>query len=298
MSKRVNTVRLTRDIQRYLASKRSPLAPYAAQIVRAGQKYGVDPRLLVAIAGAETSFATNPRAGRDITTGHNACGWGPHIAFPSWEASIDTIARGLRKGYLDQGLTTVPQIGRKWAPLGAANDPNWLNTGWAGNVSAVMNQLGGGGAVGPGAVPFGPAPGSQAASPGFPASAPGFDRKGFALATLGQIAQGTYDPIRMLAQMPTYQTRSPRKRPPTGQPVSGNTAPAGTALLGGKWTMGGGMEAHQSRPLGNWQSDRAYDLMAPAGTPVYAPTGGRVLQTPLSDNSKTLWGDPRTLPLP
>src|SRR3989304_5864444 len=137
MAKRVNTIRLTRQIQRYLTSKRSPLAPYAASIVRAGQRYGVDPRLLVAIAGAETSFATNPKAGQDITTGHNAWGWGPHIAFPSWEASIDTVARGLRKGYLDQGFTqfmeglaTVPTKGAALRVIPGSHKR-------AGNVSAV-----------------------------------------------------------------------------------------------------------------------------------------------------------------
>lgn len=40
------------------------------------------------------------------------------------------------------------------------------------------------------------------------------------------------------------------------------------------YTYGGGMAAHGSRAIGNWQSDRAVDLMAKAGTPVYATQGG------------------------
>lgn len=42
-----------------------------------------------------------------------------------------------------------------------------------------------------------------------------------------------------------------------------------------KW--GGGPKDHGSRPLGNWQSDNAWDVMAPAGTPVYAIEGGKVV---------------------
>lgn len=45
-------------------------------------------------------------------------------------------------------------------------------------------------------------------------------------------------------------------------------------LGGANYTYGGGMAAHGSRGLGNWQSDRAVDLMAKAGTPVYATQGG------------------------
>jgi hypothetical protein len=41
---------------------------------------------------------------------------------------------------------------------------------------------------------------------------------------------------------------------------------------GFKW--GGGPSDHGSRALGNWQSDNAWDIMAPAGTPVYAIEGG------------------------
>ena len=37
-----------------------------------------------------------------------------------------------------------------------------------------------------------------------------------------------------------------------------------------------GPSGHRSRPLGNWQSDNAWDIFAPAGTPVYSLTNGTV----------------------
>jgi murein DD-endopeptidase MepM/ murein hydrolase activator NlpD len=38
----------------------------------------------------------------------------------------------------------------------------------------------------------------------------------------------------------------------------------------------GGVQAHKSRPLGNWQSDNAFDLGVPVGTPVYATEAGTI----------------------
>ena len=60
-----------------------------------------------------------------------------------------------------------------------------------------------------------------------------------------------------------------------------------------KFTMGGGPSAHGSRPLGNWQSDHAWDLMAPAGTPVYAIADGVIDPSAgfgFHQSGSTVWG--------
>ena len=153
--KRRDPQRIANQIHAYLTAKHSPLAPYTGALVRSAQRYGVDPRLLVAIAGAETSYATDRNAGRDITTGHNPFGMGPHIQYGSWQEAFEAAARNLRQHYLDQGLRDVVSIRNKWAPLGAQNDPSGLNSGWALNVRTVLERLGGtGGDIGPGRVPF------------------------------------------------------------------------------------------------------------------------------------------------
>lgn len=60
-----------------------------------------------------------------------------------------------------------------------------------------------------------------------------------------------------------------------GAIMGGGVGAGGFFPLGkADYTYGGGMAAHGSRAIGNWQSDRAVDLMARAGTPVYATQAG------------------------
>ncbi len=101
--------------------------------VAEGLANGISPRALVAIAMHESVLGT-AGSGADI---HNAFGWGPAIALPSWRANIATVARGLRRGYLDRGRDTLAAIQPLWAPVGAANDPGGLNSAWVDGVGAT-----------------------------------------------------------------------------------------------------------------------------------------------------------------
>jgi hypothetical protein len=117
----------------------SPLVGLGGAFVASGVANGLDPRLLVAIARQESVLGT---AGGGATI-HNAFGWGPHIPFRSWEENIATVAGGLARGYIAEGRTTIPAIGAKWAPVGAANDPNGLNAHWVRGVAGFYADLGG-----------------------------------------------------------------------------------------------------------------------------------------------------------
>lgn len=132
----------------YLAGKGSPMAGQGAAFMASGARWSVDPRLLVAIAGAESNFGS-------ITCGpHNAWGWAcPNdpADFGTWADGIDTVTRGLRNYYLDEGRTSVSLIQQKYCPVGAANDPTGLNSHWTDNVTKFLTELGGNPAsVGPG----------------------------------------------------------------------------------------------------------------------------------------------------
>lgn len=135
-------------IDAYLASKGSPMAGNGAAFMASAARWQVDPRLVVAISGAESSF------GAQTCGPFNAWGWAcPNdpADFADWATGIETITRGLRKGYLDEGRTSVALIQQKYAPSKAANDPTGLNNNWVGNVSKFLGELGGNpNVVGPG----------------------------------------------------------------------------------------------------------------------------------------------------
>lgn len=124
----------------YLASRASPLTGLGAVFVAASETHGLDPRLLVAIAGAETGFGTYGPS----QAIHNPFGMGPGIVYGSWSEAIRAAADNLGGPiYLGDGRVTIPAIQERWAPNGAANDPTGLNSHWTANVSTYYAELGG-----------------------------------------------------------------------------------------------------------------------------------------------------------
>lgn len=123
------------------AAKLGGLGQYSQAFYDAGRKYGVDPKLLMAIAMHETGKGTSDAFLRkNNAMGISPNGGGPR-AFSSVEESINYAARLLRKHYLDQGLTTIAAIGGKYAPAGAGNDPRGLNKHWVNGVSKYYKSF-------------------------------------------------------------------------------------------------------------------------------------------------------------
>ena len=125
---------------------RGVLAGKGDLYVKLGQKYGVDPALMAAITINETGG--NSKA---LVNDNNPAGvmdwnnnWRTIKHFDSLEEGIEFSFKNLKTNYIDQGLTTIEQIGNKYAPVGAANDPNGLNSGWVPTVTSLYNQAKGG----------------------------------------------------------------------------------------------------------------------------------------------------------
>ena len=102
-------------VTNWLTAYKAPLAPYGEVFVQAADKYGLDWRLLPAISMKESG------GGRAIPeNSYNAWGWGIYgdqvLRFTSWEEGIYGVAAGLKKNYLDQGLTTAEEIMAKYTP--------------------------------------------------------------------------------------------------------------------------------------------------------------------------------------
>lgn len=119
-------------IRNYLETNNSALAPYSQILVETADEYGLDYRLLTAIAQKESGLCKVIPEGS-----HNCWGWGIHSAgtlkFSSYEEGIETVSRGLREFYLDQGYVTVEEIMKKYA------HPS--STTWAEGVSLYMKQI-------------------------------------------------------------------------------------------------------------------------------------------------------------
>ncbi|MEW9052662.1 MAG: glucosaminidase domain-containing protein [Neobacillus sp.] len=106
----------------------------------AGKKYGIDPALLAAISIHETGNGSSNAARFKFNVAGMMSKNGLK-SYSSVEESIFDMARNLRQNYLDQGRTTIAQIGAKYAPVGAANDPTSLNNHWVKGVQHYFNTL-------------------------------------------------------------------------------------------------------------------------------------------------------------
>ncbi|PIQ71455.1 hypothetical protein COV87_03305 [Candidatus Roizmanbacteria bacterium CG11_big_fil_rev_8_21_14_0_20_37_16] len=90
-------------------------------IVKMADQYTLDYRLIPAIAMQESGLCKHIYEGS-----HNCWGWGIYgnkvTRFDSYEEAIETISRGIKKNYIDKGLTTPEAIMRKYTP---PSDGSW-----------------------------------------------------------------------------------------------------------------------------------------------------------------------------
>ena len=109
-------------------------------IVKAAQDNGIEPELLAAIMANETGWGTSKAVNSQNNPG-GIMGNGGLRSYNSIEEGINAMAKLLKTGYIDKGLTTIPQIGAKYCPVGAANDPTGLNSNWVPGVTKVYNDF-------------------------------------------------------------------------------------------------------------------------------------------------------------
>ncbi len=108
-------------IKKYLEKYDSPLLPYAQDLFEASEKYGVDYKLIVAIAQCESNLC------KKSPSGSFNC-WGfenGETKFLSWQQAFDQVAKTLKERYLDQGLTTPEEIMPKYAPPSVEKGGPW-----------------------------------------------------------------------------------------------------------------------------------------------------------------------------
>lgn len=263
------------QIRQYLQKKGSPLAAYANDFIAVGNKYGIDPRFLVAISGAETGFA---KAGSRLA---NPFGYMSAKRFSGPREVLERMATDLTRktgGYYS-GKNTISSIGATWAPVGASNDPNGGNGGWPAAVSQFYREMGGNpnAAVKGGGVATG-----VASSNGITGSTRSGVNYSELLSLSRQQSQKIqsgegYDQALASRMRDTILASIANGGGSAGKVLGANGAAIPSTGNQPRLSKWGGPEDHGSRALGNWQSDMAYDLGGAAGTAVRSPLGGRIV---------------------
>jgi len=120
------------QIDDYLARKSSPMGGLGESFWSYGREYNVDPRLVVAIAGAESTF------GARVCAEKNAWNWFyrrncPESPFPTYEAGLERVAKFLRLSYINRGYDTVELIQHKYCAAGCEN--------WVPLVTAFYREM-------------------------------------------------------------------------------------------------------------------------------------------------------------
>ncbi|MFC1625422.1 hypothetical protein ACFL1Q_00050 [Patescibacteria group bacterium] len=122
----------TEIIKNYLKENRSPLEPYAYQIVESADRYDLDYRLITAIAQKESNLCKVIPP-----SSYNCWGWGIHskgtLGFSSFEEGIETVSKGIKLNYIDKGYATVEEIMSKYTPLSKGS--------WAEGVNRFMDEM-------------------------------------------------------------------------------------------------------------------------------------------------------------
>lgn len=108
-------------VRQYLEQHQSPLLPYADFLCAMAEKYGLDYRLMIAIAQCESNLCKKSPAGSFNCWGFE----NGATRFLSWEQAIEQVAKTLKEGYIDQGLTTPEQIMPKYAPPSVEKGGPW-----------------------------------------------------------------------------------------------------------------------------------------------------------------------------
>lgn len=115
------------NLKAFLRKYSSDLYLHAEKIIEVSDKYQFDYRLLPAIAMQESNLC---RVIPDNS--YNCWGWGIYgttvTRFDSYDDAIETVAKGIKEHYIDEGLVTASAIMQKYTPSSNGSWQNGVNT--------------------------------------------------------------------------------------------------------------------------------------------------------------------------
>lgn len=119
-------------VRQFFAKYKSPLEPFASNIVQEADKYALDFRLLPAIGMQESNLCK-----KIITDSYNCWGFGIYgkkvTKFESYPEAIEAVTKTLANNYVAGGLSTPEEIMKKYTPSN--------NGSWADSVNYFMSML-------------------------------------------------------------------------------------------------------------------------------------------------------------
>ena len=107
-------------------------------LVITADKYGLDYRLIPAIAMCESNLGTH------IPSHDSFNAWGIAVytgqqsgkKFNDWQAAIDWVGKFIKEKFYDKNITNLNDIGAIWAPPSVEKDYSWTKC-----VSSFMNEM-------------------------------------------------------------------------------------------------------------------------------------------------------------
>lgn len=122
-------------VAKFLERYKSPMQPYdqyGKMLVETADRYGLDYRLLPAIAMQESNLCK-----KIPENSYNCLGFGIHskgtLRFASYEEAFNTAAKTLKTNYVDKGLDTPEKIMTKYTP--------GSNGSWALSVNRWISEM-------------------------------------------------------------------------------------------------------------------------------------------------------------
>ena len=108
--------------------------------LNAQERYGINAAILAAICINESAYGTSNLARTKNNVGGVSQGSG-FKSYSSVDECIMDMARFLKSGYVDKGLVTISQVGKKYCPVGDPRDTNGLNAGWGSTVASITKKI-------------------------------------------------------------------------------------------------------------------------------------------------------------
>lgn len=116
------------------------LKQHAEFIYNTSKKQSVNPMLVAAIAKHETGNGTSS-AIISLNNPGGLMGNNGLMKFNTLQDGLNKMIIVLKEYYIDQGLTTIEQIQKKYCPVGASNDPTNLNVHWLPAVTKTYLKI-------------------------------------------------------------------------------------------------------------------------------------------------------------